>query len=278
MYDYLCNIENWQVYKVIERGNMIFNMKSNNIVEQTMNFLLDAREMSPYFFIKQTLIDILELINSQRAEVMNSIFTPYANDIIEKSRLGIQQNPYTVITLSASKMLYQLSHTKSNIHHSTTYNLDLLRKTCSCLKWSQEGVPCIHCIQVGIYLKIINEEFYTKYVNKLWFTKTFKEVFNLKSMELIIPDDIAIDSRKAEKEYDNINILTKISKSIISKKRIQSNGDSSSSASISATRAKAAKISCSICGKELARTTKHPASACEKFMNRKQMTSMQLNE
>jgi hypothetical protein len=192
MYDYLCGIENWQLYKVVERGNMVFDMKSNNIVEQTMNFLLEAREMSPYYFIRQALLDILNLINSQRVEEINSIFTPFAKDLIDKSLLKIQQHPYTITVLSQSKKLYQVSHTTSNVYHATTYNVDMFKGTCSCLKWSQLGIPCVHCIQVGIYLKAINEDFYNKYVNKLWFTTTFREVFTLPSMELIIPDDIAI--------------------------------------------------------------------------------------
>ena len=132
--------------------------------------------MSPYYFIRQALLDILNLINSQRVEEINSIFTPFAKDLIDKSLLKIQQHPYTITVLSQSKKLYQVSHTTSNVYHATTYNVDMFKGTCSCLKWSQLGIPCVHCIQVGIYLKAINEDFYNKYVNKLWFTTTFSTI------------------------------------------------------------------------------------------------------
>ena len=56
-----------------EKEPWVYNMKSNNILEQIMAFLLAARELSPYYFLKQSLFDIIDLLNKQSRKIKDTI-------------------------------------------------------------------------------------------------------------------------------------------------------------------------------------------------------------
>ena len=52
MAQYLEEIDNWQLYKAVERGNTIYEMKSDNIVEITFSWLEEVRcYCTPYYVI-----------------------------------------------------------------------------------------------------------------------------------------------------------------------------------------------------------------------------------
>ena len=61
MLEYLDGANNWELYKAIERGCQLYNMKSSNIVEIFYNSIKEARTYSnPFFFLKAALLKNIE--------------------------------------------------------------------------------------------------------------------------------------------------------------------------------------------------------------------------
>ena len=108
MYEYLNGIENWQVYKVVEKGNMLFNMKSDNIVEGIMSWILECRYLSPLYFIKAIMLQIYEHIEKQRQAVIGetNVLLKFAKNEFELLMIEIRDSPRSVVCLDASNGVY----------------------------------------------------------------------------------------------------------------------------------------------------------------------------
>ena len=53
MYEYLSTISNWQLYILIERGNLFYEMMSDNIIEILFAWCKEIRSYAtPYYFLK----------------------------------------------------------------------------------------------------------------------------------------------------------------------------------------------------------------------------------
>lgn len=71
MYIYLQSIENWQKYKAINRGNLLYEMSSNNIAEQPFSWMKESRTLvTPYYVLKSFVIETMERINELHQSAM----------------------------------------------------------------------------------------------------------------------------------------------------------------------------------------------------------------
>ena len=86
MYDYLNRIKNWQKYVALERGNVLYEVNSDNIVEIVFSFCKEARAfVSPFYVIYKIILDIITL--------MSDMFVRYTvtNASSEARLLGITE-------------------------------------------------------------------------------------------------------------------------------------------------------------------------------------------
>jgi hypothetical protein len=84
VHDYLEKVENWQLYIVIEAGNVLHCFRSNNLSEAVFAWTKEARLLSPYLCIKKILRDTIALIFKQRERAMawTSFVTPHAQILL----------------------------------------------------------------------------------------------------------------------------------------------------------------------------------------------------
>ena len=72
LFTYLAKIDNWQLYKAIERGNILYEFKSDNIIEIVFSWLKESRALStPYFVLYSIIYD--------NARLMSQLFDKYTN-------------------------------------------------------------------------------------------------------------------------------------------------------------------------------------------------------
>ena len=73
MAQYLEEIDNWQLYKAVERGNRIYEMKSDNIVEITFSWLEEVRSYcTPYYVIADLMMENIIRINNLYKECVRT--------------------------------------------------------------------------------------------------------------------------------------------------------------------------------------------------------------
>jgi hypothetical protein len=66
VHEYLADIENWQLWKAIRRGNMVHCMRSNNLVESVFAWTKKARGQSPLYMVIWLMKATFDLNNEQR--------------------------------------------------------------------------------------------------------------------------------------------------------------------------------------------------------------------
>ena len=65
MLQYLNNIPNWELYKAIDRGNILYEIKSDNLIEIAWAWLKDCRSyVTPFYVLKTLLYKNMERINT----------------------------------------------------------------------------------------------------------------------------------------------------------------------------------------------------------------------
>jgi hypothetical protein len=80
-YNYLSAMtENWQLYKAVQRGNALYGIKSDNLVEQFFSCILEQRFYSPYYLIEAVLEKEFAKLQERRdrAAKVSSWLTPFA--------------------------------------------------------------------------------------------------------------------------------------------------------------------------------------------------------
>jgi hypothetical protein len=82
--DYLMQITNWQLYQVIARGNVVYEIKSDNIVEGVFSWCKEERALDSACFFTQAMFmsNAERLIDLKataiKAEVSKAQITPFA--------------------------------------------------------------------------------------------------------------------------------------------------------------------------------------------------------
>ena len=117
MHDYLIKIPNWALYLAIARKNMVYDMKSDNIVEGIFSWIRDERSlMTPLYFINGFMLKyatrISDLIsNSGKIE---SELTPRAIELFNKSRQRVYSSEIAYKVVSFNENLLQACILKQN--------------------------------------------------------------------------------------------------------------------------------------------------------------------
>lgn len=167
-HDYLVKIDNWQVYIAFERGNKLYDTKTNNISESVNALIKEARELS-VFFCHQRIVEMTFAWNDKcrsAAYAHKKHITPSAQSLYDKQLVLYIKHPagYT-ITPNDQTELMMATLQPNNQHRDTgvKYRVCLREPveedgsevgTCTCSYKRQTGIPCRHMIALADSLQV----------------------------------------------------------------------------------------------------------------------------
>ena len=91
LFNYLSKIENWRLYEAKQRGLVLYEFKSDNIIEIMFSWCKQARTYStPYYVLFHIIFDNIKL--------MSSMYKSYVidNSISEARTIGITERYFTL--------------------------------------------------------------------------------------------------------------------------------------------------------------------------------------
>jgi hypothetical protein len=274
---YLESIANWQLYKVIASGNVVYEMKSDNLVEGVFSWCKEERSLGSAFFFTQAIF----MTNAQRlvdlratatkAEASRSRITPFAYAIFDHTRINTNAAHYTVLVQRQEPPKGLVTNAVGNSARQRTYNVDFLLMICDCRHWEQSGVPCLHAVLL-FHRVYPSQPMPAKYFYEWCHIDRLKSMFTTDDYMINIPDVDAVASlvyANADR-YKLYPLIISDDTSSKSSKRIRSTGEGSSSGGQSkASLGRKQKRPCDGCGKLISGNTlvngKHKLSACVKY-------------
>jgi hypothetical protein len=144
--EYLSQIpkETWALHAIHAKGLSLFGQRTSNRVESENSRILPARFEAPYGFLEATVrlqIDILRtnLKSAKKYVAANQALTKYA-DTEYKQQDRLSQGCQTQI---ATESIVYVTYMSA---HSDRRTVDLSKKYCSCSRWQQYKLPCLHAI------------------------------------------------------------------------------------------------------------------------------------
>jgi hypothetical protein len=270
MYNYLREIDSWEVYKAHDRGIMMYGYKSDNVVEQVFSWLKVNRYFSPYYFLKLMFLNVAERnsLMKDKVEKRTCPLNEYAEEVFQKVQDDAKHQQFKVVVTDKVRgyaVVYPLD--KSRVF-AEQFSVQVYQQKCSCGLWFQLGVPCIHAWFVMKYLNLqihINELYSTKYFHTNSLTISLKEAFNKYPQLLLeIPSDALVTLIKDTNVCRRIIAPTYVDDiTCVNNIRIRSTGEGGSKGT-SMRKHKQTKIRCAKCNALLSVKTLHPTSACLK--------------
>jgi hypothetical protein len=276
MYEYLSKATHWQVYEIVDRGLMLFDFKSDNIVEAGFGWLLEARHLSVYYFIRKVLGDGFTRHDAMRNDILswNKILNFSAHASFEEVVLKERNQPLTCTILDSVAGIAMVHSASQDTWQATTCRVNLSEWKCDkCITWSQKGHPCreawavIRCLN-----RHTTSDFYTtRYFHRSLLAANFQNFFgDVPSLIGKLPSDNEIcDYSAGHSARRVLPPIVQDATTPITSKRIRSVGESGTTSAISSKNLKKkTKRPCLACGRVLSENTKHPTTACIAWHNK----------
>lgn len=186
-----------------------------------------------------------------------------------------------ITELDASKGIATCRLVSDNATTAVFHRIDVSVSECSCGKWKQTGILCIHAYKyVSTHSHvapngIFNEQFFTP----ICFTDHWRMFYDHNTIVGILPGDEDVERVMSSQSQSHLIIAPRLTNKAddtqrITMKRIRGSNEQSTSGSIAPVGLKK-KRQCKYCGNWLAKTTKHPPTACIQARNKKQKTEEQ---
>lgn len=269
--NYLDKVEgDWQLYKVLLKKNVLYEMKSDNLVEGVFAWLLEVRALkSPYMIAKDFYIKVMERTNTTKSDIeklpLSVQLTAFAKKCYENNERASRNNMFTATVSSNSDDGKRPTGVVKVTHGSgvTCYTVSFPELQCPCRHWEQSGIPCIHAIML---LKSINTPVHSSHFYEFCHVDRLRKMF--KGVELTVPyeDDV---KDLAESHPEVYKLRPRISANVTSSTscgRIASSGDGSKGGGQSVSRAKKKdRVACLYCSRTVSGTTRHDACSCNAF-------------
>ena len=194
LHEYLSNIESWARYEAVERGNMHFNITTNNIAEQC-NAWLKSCKGNPYLFLRNIVSDCFANNMRLRAELPSHhdklSVTLYASAQFEINlrashewdSVTITRNLCGIVTMSNSPITVK------------SYSVNVSKRECSCAAWQMVGIPCQHALAL---IRVLNKRNLrpilapTLYYD-CWQMRKYTKLLDINEMYGILPGDDDIE-------------------------------------------------------------------------------------
>lgn len=274
MYQYLQNINGWEMYLFYRRnestGNQLHGIHSDNLVEQVFSWILEARKLTPYWLMKWIITNILKHQNKcyqdlqKSTQVLNSSARKRFQDTLYLS----QQYKVVLINNSLRDGVASVKFIVDGNSSSTSkeYIVNLGKRHCSCMLWQQTGVPCNHTTATLIEIMRTSKKTvaFTNYFSIECLLSTAKRMYidvpSLVSYYLPGDDEVEMKIEGNAREGSDINLYTLNIPTIavtevtnLNKKRLASRGelsDPNGKRRLASSRLRKV-IPCPACGKRL---------------------------
>lgn len=263
---YLEGIPKWQLHLIVEKQAVLYELKSDNLVEGMFATLKEARcQASPIYAASDIAERALGLIATAEEN------TPSKGGLTPRAyRLTLQffkeSRNYVPRKVSASGQ-YTVRHSASPKTKGDVFNVNLARKSCTCHHWQQSGVPCVHA-WAAIAPKGINFDIIHYY--EWCHVDRLRAMFvDYNAMTVVNMQDVHNLRLSKHAEYPTITPRTQlVALQGTSHKRCRSNGDTAAGGGQSQSAVKGRKkVPCPYCGKHIASNNKTHArtDACVKY-------------
>lgn len=148
--------------------------------------------------------------------------------------------------------------------------VNLCEQTCSCGRYQQTQVPCVHAIKAFKLLQLPSAEIFSSglYFGPITSTLSLRAFYADMNVYANVPADSDVETwNSLNSSSDSLALPAMLStRHPSSKKRITSNGEKTSSGSVPACSLSSSRYSsCKSCGKYISKKTKHMKSACDKY-------------
>lgn len=234
-----------------------------------MGWLLPERQLTPYFFLKSTMLKIYVKMSEEKSKYSGSkvpLLTDHAEEILLSNWRDVTHFPRTVKDLGdGNYTVFRTSEDKNRVSH---YSVRLESSFCSCGKWQQVGVPCKHAVATLMYLtssKTTAQLYQSKYFHATMLTKSRLEMFNNVAMVGVAPSEDEVLEQQLNGSYLPLTFNTKSDSTTgLTKRRFKSKGESGNKSS-AASAIRLGKAPCVFCGKLIKEGTLHKVSACLEY-------------
>ena len=168
-----------------------------------------------------------------------------------------------------------------------TYNVNISKKTCDCQHYQQSGCPCAHAV---ILIRKMNLSIKKSYFYEFCYVDQLENMFSscqmikykshgvcetVNKFAINLPfDDNVVDQSKSN-DYMLEPMFESIAKndtSTVSDKRYRCKGEPKKNTRN--LRKIPIRINCKLCNKYISKTTRHPSSACVKYLKRQGLTPL----
>lgn len=134
-------------------GNVMYDVATNNIVEQVFGWLLPERMLSPYFMLYGLLEKIVNhqvrckiKVNNDRSQIVPKAQTAL-DENIRKATGSYAFQWYGQANIDVDHPVATVTYIGENTNPMSNANtVDLSNSTCSCQYWQQTGIPCKHAV------------------------------------------------------------------------------------------------------------------------------------
>jgi hypothetical protein len=269
----------------------MYGATTNNVVEQVFSWLKEERSLTPYFALKQILFKISDYNIKCMAETKNEkgkYLNKYAQQRLDMNKQASANfKDVEILGKVCDTCAIYIVRPNTNQHHSmnVTYNVDVLKRECTCKLWQQLGIPCQHAFSpIELHLswrreRIESEEERTKaniynYVDKRLYSAATKQMYDeIPEFTNWVPPGEATSLAEFQSNAD-ISIMTiphteRVDKS---NKRLRSRGESETRR---ATRNKTTLYKCPCCEREMVSssiTSHKPGLSCSCEKNRAKLS------
>lgn len=185
MHTYLSNVDptgNWVLWKAIHRGNRLMGVHSDNMVETIFAVLLPARKKrSVYFFVTAAFATMNEkyIKHFKKSESARYLHTCAVKKHFDKLQQEISQRRERVVVQDV-RPGRECGTVQTNCGGAWE-NVNLAAKQCSCQKWQQIGIMCIHAFlfeeKVAEILKRQFDPYQASFVEDLWTTANYQSFY-----------------------------------------------------------------------------------------------------
>jgi hypothetical protein len=241
MHEYLTNLEgNWQLFDVLAKGLRLYNVKSDNVVEQWFSWCLEQRHLPFSLFLSEFFDKLFQKHCRDKIACdkrKNDLLTAKVSCCLtEVQTLYERGNRYRVSVTDATLGKANVTYLSEIRGKSSSYTVDFDKPISSrcCSDYSEDGWVCAHAYAVIRELKWHQDAdkgpkwFYSKDVLGIeCFQSTVADMFSeVKSLLGTLPCEMEIENAMRADDLKTIKYATYINNDITSSgKRHLSTGE-----------------------------------------------------
>jgi hypothetical protein len=137
--NFLNGLTHWELWRIIQSGNQMYEMKSDNIVEGIFSWMKEERALgSAYFFVKAIFLKYIKMQEilygtAQAAkDSPRTRITPRAQVLFDQNNMRISKNSHIATIQCQNPLRGAVVAAMGNSNRQNSYNVDFARKVSKC--------------------------------------------------------------------------------------------------------------------------------------------------